>query len=51
MPTKDELYEIYRRELEGTKPIEELNPSTWNMLKGMWYIRNIKENGNAENKG
>ena len=44
MPTKDELYEIYRCELEGNKPIEELKPSTWIMLKAMWYLRNIKEN-------
>lgn len=43
MPTKEELYEIYR-ELEGTKTIEELKPSTWNMLKAMWYLKNIKEN-------
>jgi hypothetical protein len=44
MPTKDELYEIYRCELEGNKPIEELKLSTWIMLKAMWYLRNIKEN-------
>lgn len=43
MPTKEELYEIYRGALEGTKPMEELKPSTWNMLKAMWYIQNIKE--------
>ena len=44
MPTKEELYEIYRGELEGTKPIEELNQSTWTLLAGLWYVRNIKEN-------
>ena len=35
MPTKDELYEIYRFELEGNKPIEELNQSTLTLIKGL----------------
>ena len=48
MPTKDELYEIYRYELEGNKTIEELKPSTWIMLKAMWHLRNIKENTENE---
>lgn len=48
MPTKDELYEIYRCELEGNKPIEELKLSTWIMLKAMWCLRNIKENTENE---
>ena len=50
MPTKDELYEIYRYELEGNKPIEELKPSTWIMLKAMWHLINIKENTENERR-
>jgi hypothetical protein len=43
MPTKDELYEIYKRQ-GGKKPLEELKQSEWNMLSVIYYLEKAKEN-------
>jgi hypothetical protein len=43
MPTKKELYEIYKRQ-GGNKPLEELKHSEWTMLSVIYYIEKAKEN-------
>lgn len=41
MPTKEELYEIYKR-IGGNKPPEELKE--WAMLSVIYYLEKAKEN-------
>jgi hypothetical protein len=42
MPTKKELYEIYKRQ-GGNKPLEELKNSEWTMLLVIYYLEKAKE--------
>ena len=49
MPTKDELYEIYKR-LGGNKSLEELKNSEWTMLSAIYYLEKAKENCDNERK-
>lgn len=48
-PTKNELYEIYKRQ-GGDKPINELTQSQLTMLSVIYYKEKIMENENVENK-
>ena len=43
MPTKKELYEIYKRQ-GGNKPLEELKDSEWTMLWLIYCVEKAKEN-------
>ena len=43
MPTKDKLYEIYKRQ-GGNKPLEELKNSELTMLSVIYYVERAKEN-------
>jgi hypothetical protein len=47
MPTKKELYEIYKRQ-GGNKPLEELEQSEWTMLSVIYYLEKAKENTDNE---
>lgn len=42
MPTKEELYEIYKRQ-GGNKPLEELKMTQWTMLSVIYYFEKLKE--------
>ena len=42
MPTKDELYEIYKRQ-GGNKPLEELKQTEWTILSVIYYLERAKE--------
>lgn len=42
MPTKKELYEIYKRQ-GGNKTLEELKNSEWTMLLVIYYLEKAKE--------
>ena len=48
-PTKNELYEIYKRQ-GGDKPINELTQSQLTMLSVIYYKEKIMGNENVENK-
>lgn len=48
MPTKEELYEIYKRQ-GGNKPLEEIKNSEWTMLSVIYYLEKVKDKENEPN--